>query len=632
MSVKKNNTTPPAWIDSLIEGLAPIDLAEEIKGDLLEIFQNDLEQKSISRSKINYALNGLGFLTKSFFWRKRTSNNSNPFIMLNSYLKMARRSLLAYKGNTTINVIGLVIGIASALVIFTVIRYELSFDSFHSDANNIYRMVRVTGTGFAITENSECRTGVSYPVPDAIKEESTALDKITTVLLHGSMLIEVPNKAGEVISRFNESYGCALIEPSFFSVFDFKGTAFKWINGSPSASLEKPFSVVLTKTTASRYFPDGNAMGMTLKIDKNTTCTVTGIVEDFPDNSDFPFTVLVSYSTLRALAPRFHQDWISVDDNNCTFVVPAKGLSIPEVEQAIAKVHEKHTSKDIHESRHYLLQPLKEMHFDARFGNFNGRTISHNTILALGIIGLFLLLTGCINYINLATAQSTMRSKEIGLRKVMGSERKNLVAQFLTETFLVVFIAGIIALGVSELLLFNLQSLLNLKPDLFYFTDPVVIGSLLLIIFFVTLFAGLYPSLQISKFNPVTSLKNRFSTETIGGFSLRKVLVVAQFTITQILVVATFVVVMQMQFFQNSDLGFVHEAIVNVNIPNSDQVKREALEQNLRSQAFVSQVSCSYSLPSGKIAADLTVTFQKWEPLRMMIIKSTSTTLLTPLF
>ena len=598
MSESKKEISPPSWVNTLLDKLAPYELAEEIKGDLSELFREDLATKSARRSRFNYIINSLGFLTKGFFWRKRISTQST-FIMLSSYFKMARRSLLAYKGNALINIFGLVTGIASALVIFSVIRYELSFDSFHTNADNIYRMIRVTGTGFALTEKSECRSGISFPVPEAIQQETTALEKITSVEFVGGALIEIPGKSGAIERRFNERSGCVLVEPSFFSVFDFKGTGFKWIAGDPVKSLTKPFSVVLTRSASDKFFPEGNAIGSSLKIDKRNDCVVTGIVEDFPSNSDFPFTVLVSYSTLKTVAKNMFTDWTSVDDSHCTFVVPAKGHSVEDVQRQIAKVHASHTGKNIYESRHYLLQPLKEMHFDPRFGNYNGRTITHNTVLALGIIAIFLLLTGCINYVNLATAQSTSRSKEIGLRKVMGSNRKNLVALFLVETFLIVLIAGILALGLSEVLLINLHSLLNITPDVFYFADPIALGSLTLIIITVTLFSGLYPAISISKYNPIASLKNKFATETVGGFSLRKVLVVAQFAITQMLVVGTFVVVMQMRFFQNADIGFVSDAIVNVPIPDSNTAKRESLEQQLRAESFVSSVSSSYTLPGG---------------------------------
>lgn len=585
----------PSWIDFLVDNLAPHDLAEEIRGDLYERFLKDKDEAGLKSAKRKYIFNGLGFLAKNFFWKKTPYNNPNTFIMLTSYFKMASRSLIAYKGTTVINILGLVTGIASALILLSVIRFELSFDAFHSNADRIYRVVRVSGS-----DMSEYRTGVSYPVPAAMKEEIPSLKNIASVEYFGGANIDVMDNSGSTLKKFREESGCALVEPKFFEIFDFKDTGFKWIAGNPKKALNDPFSVVLTKTLAKKYFGDDNALGQTLRFQKRYDCKVTGVIEDLPPNTDFPFTVLMSYATLRMLAGEDGlNDWTSVNDSHNTFVLLENGTTKEEMEKHIAKVHAGHTQKELHESRHYLLQELRELHYDARFGNFGGRTISRPTILGLEIVAIFLLLSGSINYINLATAQSTARAKEIGLRKVMGSNRKNLMIQFLTETFVVVLIAGIIALGLSEILLFNLQSLLNIKLMHYNFTDPFIILSSLVIVVMVTLFSGFYPSLMISRFNPVTALKNKFSTETFGGMSLRKVLVVIQFTITQMLVVGTFIVVNQMRFFQNVDMGFNREAIITARVPDHDNGKLKVLGDQLRSQSIVSEVSFSFTLPSG---------------------------------
>jgi putative ABC transport system permease protein len=596
----KKDQRPPQWIDSLVDNLASHDFAEEIRGDLYELYLNDIAERDASYAKRKYVTNGLGFLVKSFFWKKQSSHNTNSFIMIRSYFKMAQRSLLAYKGNTIINILGLVVGIASALVIATVIRYELSFDTFHSDTDRIYRMVRVSGEDLSAMERSQCRTGISYPVPTAIKEEITSLEEITSMQYYGAVFVEVLDKSGSVLTRFREDRGLAMVEPSFFRIFDFKDTKFKWIEGNPEKALTEPLSVVLTKTLAKKYFPEGNALGMTLKFEKEADCKVTGVIEDLPPNTDFPFTALVSYATLKMMNGDRMNDWVSVDDNHHAYLKLAPDITPKEMEKQIAKVHEKHTSKDIYESRHYLLQELSGLHSDTRFGNFNGRTISRQTVVALALVGLFLLLTAAINYINLATAQSVMRAKEIGLRKVMGGNRKTLVAQHLIETFTVVLIAGLIALLLSELLLTNLQSLLNIRATGYYLTDPFVLSSLLVIILVVTLFSGVYPSLVISRFSPVTALKNKFATEKIGGFSMRKVLVVTQFTLTQLLVVGTFIVVAQIKFFQDVDMGFNHEAIVTMTLPGrTDLGKIGLMEDQLKSLTSVSTVSFSSTLPSG---------------------------------
>ncbi len=589
---------PPAWVDSLIDNLAPDNLAEEIQGDLRELYIKDIKEKGLTSAKTKYVLNGLGFLAKNFFWKNKTTQQPNPLTMLSSYFKVAKRSLLAYKGNTIINVLGLVIGIASSLVILTIVRYELSFDKFHSLAERTYRVVRVSGTGMEINKQSELRTGISYPVPMALKEELTSLENITSMEYLGGALIEVPDKSGAVTRKFRESGGCVLVEPSFFKVFDFHNTGFKWIEGNPEKALIEPLNVVLTKSIADKYFPNGNALGGTLRFEKKFDCKVTGVVEDLPANSDFPFTTMLSYSSLKMLGEA-SQDWYSVSDDHNTFVVMKPGTTKEEVEKQIKVIHASHTPKDLHESRHYLLQQLADVHYNTRFDNYNGRSISKETITALSLVAIFLLLSGSINYINLATAQATMRSKEVGLRKVMGSSRKNLIGQLLTETFIVVLIAGIAALGLSEIFLSNLQPLLNIELTSFNFSDPFVLSSLLVIILLVTLFSGLYPAFSISRYNPVTALRNKFATEKVGGFSLRKTLVVAQFTITQMLVIGTFIVVAQIRSFQNMEMGFNREAVVTVGIPDHDAGKRKVMEDQLLSQSFVSGVSFSSSLPSG---------------------------------
>lgn len=591
----KNENTSPRWIDALIDNLAPNDLAEEIRGDLYEMFEKDLSEKGSRAARLNYVRNGLGFLLKSFFW-KRNPSNVNSSIMLLSYFKMARRSLAAYKGTAAINILGLVIAIASAMVILTVIRFELSFDKFHSDSENIYRLVRVSGD-----DMSEYRTGISYPVPVALRSEIPALkDNIVSMEYFGGVNVDVLDASGTSVNRYREETGCTLLEQDFFKMFDYKGTNFKWIAGNPETALAEPFSVVITRSLAKKYFGDTNVLGKSLQFQHEHTCKVTGVLEDFPPNTDFPFTIMVSYPTLEKLAGDNVNNWVNVNDTHCTYIKLSASTTREEMESLIAKVHAGHTPKELHESRHYLLQKLHDVHYEAQFGNFNNRTISKPTLLGLGLVGIFLLLTGSINYINLATAQSTLRSKEIGLRKVMGSNRINLMAQFLTETFLIVSVAGIIALALSSVLLINMQELLNITIHDSLLTDPLVWLSLFAIIIGVTLVAGIYPSLMISNFNPVTALKNKFGINTIGGISLRKVLVVVQFTITQMLVVGTFIVVSQMRYFQTQDMGFTTDAIVNIQVPYGKWSTLEALREKLQQHSFVSDVAFSYTFPSGR--------------------------------
>lgn len=588
-----NEPKTPVWVDSLIDTLAPLPLAEEIRGDLYEIFQRDVSERGIRSARWRYTFNALGFLTKRFFWQSSQSN-TNPAIMLGGYFKMARRSLSAYRGTAIINMLGLVIGIASALVILAVIRFELGFNKFHSDTDRIYRVVRVSGA-----DMSEFRTGISYPVPTAIRNEMSSAEQVTSVEYLGGAYVDIMDATGRSRAMFREDFGCVLVEPSFFDMFDFAGSDFKWIAGNREKALAEPFNVVLTETMAKKYFPEGDAVGKAIRFEKYYDAKITGVVSDFPANCDFPFTILIAYSTLDKMRPGRLDNWFGVNDPHQTFIKLSPGTTEEQAEEQIAAVHARHTPKDLHTNRHYLLQQLTDMHHDPRFRTYSGRTISRETIMGLAIVGLFLLLTASINYVNLSTAQSAMRSREIGVRKVLGSNRMNLLAQFMIETFILVALAAIFALVLAELMLIELQSLLDIKLQTFTLTDTFFLLCLVIIVIAVTLSAGFYPALVVSRLNPVNALKNRFASG-VAKISLRKVLVVAQFAITQMLVVGTFIVVSQMKFFQEVDMGFNREAIINLELPATSRPEMVSIiSDKLASESFVSGYSFSSTIPSG---------------------------------
>lgn len=574
----------------LIERLAPEPFAEEIKGDLYEMFLSDAKRLDESRARRRYSWRATGFLFKAFFWRQPIQRNHH---MTGSYFKMAKRSLLANKGTTTINVLGLVIGIASALAIISIIRFELSFDTFHTDHQNIYRMVRVSGADL-----SEFRTGIPYAVPPAMTDISS-IKKMTKLEYLRGASVDILSADGRFERQFVEEGGVVTIEPQFFDVFDFAGSPLQWISGDPKTSLREPGSLVVTRSIAKKYFGNESPLGRTLRFQKAFDFKITGVVDDLPPNTDFPFTMLVSYSSMPLLFKERMADWVSVNDGHAVYVVLQDGADVKDVEAQIAKLHAANVGKDLAEHRHYFLQPLREVHFDPKFGTFSRRTITHETILALQLVAVCLLAVGCINYVNLSTAQSTLRSKEIGVRKIMGSSRKDLIVQFLVETLIIVLIAAFAALGLLAVFMPSLVSILGLQVAI-DFSDPFLWVTLVLLVAVVTLCAGLYPALTISRFNPITAIRNRFTAGTIAGVSLRKALVVFQFTATQVLAVATFIVVAQMEFFRNVDMGFDRNAVVvTVRLLNNDPSLLSSFESELRRLPFVEQVAKSFTLPSG---------------------------------
>ncbi len=250
----------------------------------------------------------------------------------------------------------------------------------------------------------------------------------------------------------------------------------------------------------------------------------------------------------------------------------------------------------------YVTQPLSEIHFDDRFGNFNGHTFSHSLIRALAFIGLFLILIACVNFINLATAQAVNRSREVGVRKVLGSNRRQLALQFLGETAFITIAAVILAILVAEITLPLLNKLLETKMTMNLIFNPWLALFILIITVSVTVLSGLYPAIILSGFNPITALKSKITSKMVGGLSMRRVLVVLQFAIAQVLIIGMLIVVSQMNFFRNASLGFDKAAIINVPMPGDSlsKTKIDYMRNRLLANNNITNASFSFGSPSSE--------------------------------
>jgi len=507
--------------------------------------------------------------------------------MIKNYFKTALRNLSRNKSFTFINVIGMSIGIASCLLIFVIIQFELSFDRFHSKKDRIYRVV----TKFNRAGNLDYTSGVSVPVPAAMRAEFPQLETVAAISGSAGNQIAVPGS--QPAKKFNEP-NIFYAEPEVSNILDIR-----WLAGDKKDALIEPNTVVLSKTTADKYFGDWKqAMGKTIVHQNRETLKVTGIIDDMPINSDFPFCVVISFKTNETARST---DWGSTSsDFNCMILL--KPNSSPEQIRALLpafrKKHSDDTKSEIKTS--YLLQPLSEIHFDGRFGNYNERTFSRELIASLSIIGLFLLIIACVNFINLATAQAINRAKEVGVRKVLGSNRGQLIVQFLGETFLITLFSIVLACFISWFVLPNLGLLLNININPGSIQWPIIILFLLIVAFVVTTLSGFYPSIILSGFNPATALKNKISSKSVGGISLRRVLVVFQFIIAQVLIIGTLVVISQMDYFRSAPMGFDKNAIFNVPLPGDSlsHSKIGVLRQQLLDHPGISNVSFSFSPPA----------------------------------
>ena len=496
--------------------------------------------------------------------------------MFKNYFKTAWRSLTRYRVYSTINILGLTLGIASCLAIFLVVKYELSYDKFNSKAGRIYRV-----TLNAIDFNP-C---VSMAVAPAMRNDFPELETVTQAWYHETGLITIGQK------KFEEK--AILFADKYFPfVFDYH-----WLEGNDKTALVEPNCIVLTESYAKKYFADGEAVGQFINLDNEYNLKVTGVIKDLPGNTHLPFNLLVSFETVRkqreekGAMSNFY--WIS--SGSFAYVVTPRHYDVRKLQSRIHGFIEKNWGKDIAKEARLPLQPLTDIHFDSRYlNNTISYTTSRETYYVLAAVAILITIIACTNFINLATAQSIRRAKEVGVRKVLGSSRGHLLIQFLSETALIVIVAMLLALLLIRLLLSQLATWLDIKIAPGQLAQPSIIILVFLIAMTVILLAGLYPAFVQSAFKPVRSLNSK-AKQAFKGFPLRKILVLVQFTISQALIVGTLVVAYQMDFFRNRNLGFDKDAVISLDVP--DQQKAEVLRQELVSNPGVKQVSFSSGAP-----------------------------------
>lgn len=490
--------------------------------------------------------------------------------MINSYLKTAFRSITRKKTFAVLNIAGLATGIAAALVIFLVIRYENSYDTYHRNAGNIYRIT----TDVIKKSNGEVSDRLSSVPPlfeDRIKAELPILENTAAISQTGDAQIYVPGAGGAAEKRIKQS-GIFFTTPSLYSIFDYT-----WLAGNADA-LSAPNTVVISASIAKAYFGDINkAVGSTIQMwSYRIPLQVSGVFKDLPANTDIPIKLGISLATVRKLVPDAFSDptlWDPIRSWHKCFVLLKNKAQVAAVTAALPAFVNTHYKDQPTQRVQLRLQPVAAMHLDKNYPNFVSAPLTSKELWALGLIGIFLLLVACINFINLATALSVSRAKEIGVRKVLGSNRLQLLSQFLMETALITVIAVVIAVTVVAVTISNISTLINIPLQLTFLAKPDVWITLILCTIAVTFLAGFYPGTVVSGFNPVLAIKSRISTQSAGGASLRRGLVVFQFMIAQLLIIGTLVVVKQMRYVKQQSMGFAKDAVVLINLPSDSTMK-----------------------------------------------------------
>lgn len=509
--------------------------------------------------------------------------------MFRNFFKTAFRNIRRNKAYSLINITGLGVGIAICLMIFLIIQFETSFDGFHSKKDRIYRVL----TEFRDPSGNSFSAGVPFPLPATLRQDFPQLEKVAAIYADKNTLLSVMDDGEQkATKKFKEEDGVFFTEPSFFEIFDFE-----WLSGDPASALNDPLSIVLTKEIAEKYFGSWkNAIGKTINRNNKKLLKVTGILGSVPRNTDFQFKAIASYKTF--MNPS--DDWATVNSNNVCYVLLPENTKPGDFNKLFPAFVKKYRPEERAANTGQVLQSITEVHYDSEAGNFLGRAISKQLISTIKLIALFILLIACVNFINLSTAQSINRAREVSIRKVLGSNKRQLSLQFLSETTLITIGAVIIAILLVIISLPFIRSVLDLPLTFSLRDNPKILLFLSGITVAVIFLSGFYPSIIVSGFNPVTALKSKFSAGRAKGVSLRRGLVVIQFVIAQALIIGTFIIVKQMNYFQNASLGYDKEAILTVPIPadSMGRSKIDALKARLLQRSEIKNVSFSFAPPS----------------------------------
>ena len=532
--------------------------------------------------------------------------------MLKNYLRVAFRNFWRNRAFSAINILGLAIGISASLIIYLLVYYDFTFDKFEKDRDRIYRIVG-TGTFQWNTWHNNC---LPEPMGPAVEKDLTGMEVVAPFTTADEMRVTIPSPDAGQPRVFRKQKDAVYVDKRYFDLI-----RYTWLAGSPAASLQQPYQVVLTEKNARLYFPklkDADIPGKTIAFNDTVLATVTGIVKDIADNTDFYFNTFISRSTLYTsrLKPGGFGRWDWTNSSDQLFVRLTPGNSAARMDPQLIRLWKKYNppNPDDHGATMSLhLQPLSDLHFDTDYGVFDESRQAHKpTLYGLLAVAGFLLLLACINFINLSTAQASQRAKEIGIRKTMGSHRRQLTIQFLSETFLLTVLATLLSIALTPLLL---KVFGDFIPEDFHFApwrQPLVLVFLMALVVVVSLLAGFYPAVVMSAFRPAIVLKNQAFTgsgKTRGAW-LRKILTVSQFVIAQVFLIGTLLVTKQISFALSKDLGFRREAIVYFYTNYHEPLQKEdLLVQKLRELPGIAMISVASNPPTANGTWTSTMTY-----------------------
>ena len=535
--------------------------------------------------------------------------------MFKNYFTTALRNFWRNKAFSMINVLGLSIGISAALVIFLIVHYEFSYDTFEKNTGRIYHVVLDAKFNGAEGHSS----AVPAPLGAAIQNEVTGVELTIPVMQFqgdATAKVVITKMDNNKPAIYKKQPDIVFTNSQYFSLLPYQ-----WIAGSSNTSLQNPFTAVLTESRAKLYFPKlptADIIGKQINYNDDFTVTVSGIVADLNKTSSFTAEEFISLPTIAKthLENQFMMDvwndWMAYSQLYIKLSAGRTALQTEAQIKTLYKKYNKDADKDANNSIGFHLQPLSDVHFNHLYPAVGQRLAHKPTLYGLLAIAAFILLLGCINFINLTTAKASQRAKEIGIRKTMGSSRKQLILQFLGETFFITFIATIGSVILTPVLL---KMFADFTPPGLHFDllhQPSIFLFLILLIVFVSFLSGLYPALILSGYKPVLVLKNQSfaNTNETRHVWIRKTLTVSQFVIAQFFIIATLMVIKQINYSLNADMGFTKDGIITFDRPRDTVAAHAKLLLNeINAIPGVNLASVGFLSPADKGVAFTNVTY-----------------------
>ncbi|HTQ66893.1 MAG TPA: ABC transporter permease [Puia sp.] len=530
--------------------------------------------------------------------------------MFKNYLIVALRNFWRNKIFSVINILGLAIGISSSLVIYLIIHHEFSFDKFEKDGGRIYRVV----SDMHFPDQEFKNSGICGPLPPVVRTQVPGIESSTVFWTMGKMKVSVQSANGK-LEDFHKSENIIFADDQYFKFFQYH-----WLAGSAENALNGPARAVITESRARTYFPSSDiskAIGKTIVYDDSIQAMITGIVKDLDEITDFTFKEFISLPTYLPVLKKQngYDQWGSISSASQFFVKLKKNSNSALIEKQIQEIRSKNTKNEYLKTNNYL-QPLGDIHFNESYGGYSEPTGNKKTLYGLTAVATFLLLLGCINFINLTTAQAARRAREIGIRKTMGSSALQLVSQFLGETFLLTVLATCLSAALTPAILKIFSDFVPAGLSFNLIKQPNIIVFIILLALLVSILSGLYPAFILSRYQPAAVLKNTAYANTGQSRKawLRKILTVSQFAIAQFLIIATIVVGKQIRYSLNTDMGFSKEAIINFSVPFNfwhPDDKQFILKEKLKSVPGIQKISLAGAPPASNGTSMTTMKYNK---------------------